>query len=240
MRRILMIEDDDAIIYSLSEYFREEGFLADAVRSLRETETINIDIYCLILLDLGLPDGDGWTFLTRHFTGGNPSYAGEKAAMNRAVVPPVIILTARDGDADIMRGLDMGADDYVTKPFRAGVLLSRVRAVLRRRERMEPGETLSCGELLLNKTTTTATIGGTPLVLTAGEFRLLIYFMENRGRTLTRNALLTHLWDSDGAFVNDNTLTVTIRRLREKLGEEGRQMLKTVRGIGYRMEACDD
>ena len=99
------------------------------MRSLRETETINIDIYCLILLDLGLPDGDGWTFLTRHFTGGNPLYAGEKAVMNRAVVPPVIILTARDGDADIMRGLDMGADDYVTKPFRAGVLLSRVRAV---------------------------------------------------------------------------------------------------------------
>ena len=95
---------------------------------------------------------------------------------------------------------------------------------------------LICGEILLDKQKTTVTAGGKEIILTAGEFRLLAYLMENKNRTITRNSLLAHFWDSDGDFVNDNTLTVTVKRLREKLGENSRQMLKTVRGIGYQME----
>lgn len=249
MRRILMIEDDDTILYGLTELLKEEGFLVDAVRSLRETETINADRYCLILLDLGLPDGDGFTFLARHVSGGNGALGGNSAsgagslggnAAYGDAAPPVIILTARDGEADIMKGLDMGADDYVTKPFPTGVLLSRIRAVLRRRGKRPEEERLICGSICLNREKTEVMVDGRKAALTAGEYRLLLYFMENQGRTLTRNTLLAHFWDDGGEYVNDNTLTVTVRRLREKLGKDTGRIIRTVRGIGYRMEACDE
>lgn len=229
MRRILMIEDDNAIVYSLSELLREEGFETAKAASLKEALEAELGGICLILLDLGLPDGDGWVFLEKLFE-------GKKAAM-----PPVIILTAREEEADIMKGLDMGADDYVTKPFKTGVLISRIRAVLRRRERpAEPGEILACGDILLDKQKTAVTAGGKEVILTAGEFRLLAYLMENKNRTITRGCLLAHFWDNDGGFVNDNTLTVTVKRLREKLGQNSRQMIKTIRGIGYQMEDFND
>lgn len=135
----------------------------------------------------------------------------------------------------------MGADDYVTKPFRAGVLLSRIRAVLRRQQpERQPGDILVCGDIRLDRRRTGVSAGGREISLTAGEFRLLAYLMENKNRTLTRNALLARFWDDGGEYVNDNTLTVTVKRLREKLGERSRQMLKTVRGIGYQMEEWDD
>jgi len=230
MRQILIIEDDETIIFGLSESLREEGFAAAAAGSLKEALGADVSGACLILLDLGLPDGDGWAFLERYSEGrGGPA------------MPPVIILTAREEEADIIRGLDMGADDYVTKPFKMGVLMSRIRAVLRRRERpAEAAGLLTCGDILLDKQKTAVTVGGRETVLTAGEFRLLQYLMENKNRTLTRNTLLAHLWDSDGDYVNDNTLTVTMKRLREKLGENSRRMLKTVRGIGYQMEDFND
>lgn len=230
MRKILIIEDDSTIVYGLSEILREEGFRTAAARSLGEALTADVEGVCLILLDLGLPDGEGWTFLSKHSEG-----------RGSAAMPPVIILTAREDEADIIRGLDMGADDYVTKPFKTGVLLSRIRAVLRRRQRAaEPEEILVCGNIRLNQRETMVTAAGKEVILTAGEFRLLAYLMENKNRTLTRGCLLAYLWDSDGDYVNDNTLTVTMKRLREKLGEDSRQMLKTVRGIGYKMEDFND
>lgn len=221
----MIIEDDDTIVYGLSEILSEEGFQVAAAQSLGEALTADTGGVCLVLLDLGLPDGEGWTFLAK--------LTGEK---DPGDIAPVIILTAREDEADIIRGLDMGADDYVTKPFKAGVLMSRIRAVLRRREhREEVEETLACGDILLDQKRTIVTAGGEEVILTAGEFRLLAYLMENKNRTLTRGCLLAHLWDSDRDYVNDNTLTVTMKRLREKLGNS-RQMLKTVRGIGYKME----
>ena len=226
----MIIEDDGTIVYGLSEILSEEGFQVAAAQSLGEALTADTGGVCLVLLDLGLPDGEGWTFLAKHTEEKDP---GD--------IAPVIILTAREDEADIIRGLDMGADDYVTKPFKAGVLMSRIRAVLRRRERREEAEeTLACGDILLDQKRTTVTAGGEEVILTAGEFRLLAYLMENKNRTLTRGCLLEHLWDSDGDYVNDNTLTVTMKRLREKLGENSRHMLKTVRGIGYKMEDFND
>ena len=206
MRRILMIEDDSSIVYALSELLREEGFETAEASSRKEALAAELSGICLILLDLGLPDGDGWIFLERLFAEGN-----------------------------------MGADDYVTKPFKAGVLLSRIRAVLRRRQQpQEPGEVLRCGDILLDRQKTAVTVGGKEVALTAGEFRLLAYLMVNKNRTVTRGSLLAHFWDCEGDFVNDNTLTVTVKRLREKLGENSRRMLKTVRGIGYQMEDFND
>lgn len=230
VERILIIEDEGAILYALSELLREEGFRTVTAESLQEAFRKDIGEYCLILLDLGLPDGEGWTFLEKLYP-----ESGEKEA------PPVIVLTAREDERDIIRGLDMGADDYVTKPFKMGVLISRIRAVLRRRGRgAEAAQILTCGNIVLDKQKTRITAGGREIILTAGEFRLLQYMMENKERTLTRNGLLARLWDNDGEFVNDNTLTVMVKRLREKLGSGSRKYIKTVRGIGYKMEDGDD
>ena len=136
----------------------------------------------MILLDLGLPDGEGWDFLARFC----PVPVAERGGFQKGPALPVIILTAREDEADIMRGLDMGADDYVTKPFKPGVLLSRIRAVLRRQEKFSgEEEVISCGGLLLDRQKTTVTEGGERIELTAGEFRLLSCFMENKNRTLT-------------------------------------------------------
>lgn len=225
MEKILMIEDDDTILYALSELLKEEGFRPSEARSLEEAFRKDSDEYSLILLDLGLPDGEGWAFLDRILS----EEDGKRT--------PVIILTAREDERDIIKGLDMGADDYVTKPFKAGVLLSRIRAVLRRRgKRPDTEKVLTCGSVVLDKQRTCVAADGQEILLTAGEFRLLQYMIENKGRTLTRNVLLAHLWDNGGDYVNDNTLTVTVKRLREKLGEGARGSIRTVRGIGYRME----
>ncbi len=228
MKQILIVEDDNTIQYALSELLREEGFGVSGAFSLQEAEEQDLGGVDLVLLDLGLPDGEGWDFLNRKRCGR---------------MPPVIILTAREDEEDIIRGLDMGADDYVTKPFKSGVLLSRIRAVLRRGKNDPDGQQeqiLICGNILLDKGKTVAFAGEKELALTAGEFRLLQYLMENRNITITRGLLLAHFWDSAEEYVNDNTLSVMVKRLREKLGEESRKMLKTVRGIGYKMEDFND
>ena len=228
MKQILIVEDDNTIQYALSELLREEGFGVSGAFSLQEAEEQDLGGVDLVLLDLGLPDGEGWDFL-------NKKHCGR--------MPPVIILTAREDEEDIIRGLDMGADDYVTKPFKSGVLLSRIRAVLRRGKNDPDGQQeqiLICGNILLDKGKTVAFAGEKELALTAGEFRLLQYLMENRNITITRGLLLAHFWDSAEEYVNDNTLSVMVKRLREKLGEESRKMLKTVRGIGYKMEDFND
>ena len=228
-KQILMVEDDGAIVYGLTEILKEEGFTVIPVCSLKKAMETDKSRFCLVLLDLGLPDGEGWQFLE--------TFSSENV---KEIMPPVIILTAREDEADIVKGLDMGADDYVTKPFKTGILLSRIRAVMRRQEKFAGAEQITCGHITLDKKKTTVTAGGERIDLTAVEFRLLEYFLENKNRTLTRNALLARIWDNEGAYVNDNTLTVTIKRLREKLGGEFRHQLKTVRGIGYQMEDYGD
>ncbi|MNC50209.1 Sensory transduction protein regX3 [compost metagenome] len=147
---------------------------------------------------------------------------------------PVIFLTVRDGEGDIVQGLDMGADDYITKPFQLAVLLSRIRAVLRRSAGPDGLQLLACGGITVDKPRTLACCSGQELALSAGEYRLLTVLLENKNLTLTRTQLLDKLWDANGNFVNDNTLTVTMKRLREKLGNP--DCIKTIRGIGYRME----
>ncbi|MDE6892926.1 MAG: response regulator transcription factor [Lachnospiraceae bacterium] len=232
-RRILLIEDDETIVYGLTELLADEGFETVSTGCLREAFKMETGGFCLVLLDLGLPDGEGFDFLKW--------LCQKREKEKESLTPPVIILTAREEEAGVIKGLDMGADDYVTKPFKAGILLSRIRAVLRRQEKFSEAEdTLFCGNIVLDKRKTTVTAGGEKVELTAGEFRLLAYLMENKNRTLTRNALLSRLWDDEGDYVNDNTLTVTVGRLREKLGEQSRRFLKTVRGIGYQMEDCGD
>ena len=153
---------------------------------------------------------------------------------------PIIFLTVRDDVKDITRGLDMGADDYITKPFHIAVLESRIAAVLRRigseQNTEEKKGLLSCGDIQLDTEKMQAYLDGSPVDLTALEYRLLYVMMENKGRTLPRNLILEKLWDAEGNFVNDNTLTVTVKRLRKKLLDT--KYIVTIRGIGYRMEEC--
>ena len=146
---------------------------------------------------------------------------------------PVIFLTVCDDVKDITRGLDMGADDYVTKPFHIAVLESRIAAVLRRTSD-DGGNVLSCGNIQLDREKMQVVLDGQSVDATALEYRLLEVLMENKGRTLPRNLILDKLWDAEGNFVNDNTLTVTVKRLRKKLMDT--EYIVTIRGIGYRME----
>jgi len=219
---ILIVEDEETILYHLKDALQLSGYQISAAQSLEEATKALFFQPDLILLDLNLPDGKGFSFC-------------EKICTEKQI--PVIILTALDEDADIVRGLDLGADDYVTKPFKLAILLSRIAAVIRR-TKAYPKETeiLQCGNLTLNKNNTIVTIKGNPIELTAGEYRLLEYLLENKNRTLTRDMILTHLWDLEGKYVNDNTLTVMMKRLRRKLASDSGQIIKTVRGIGYKVE----
>lgn len=219
---ILIVEDDETILYTLKEALLLSDYQISTAQTLSEAKTALSFEPDLILLDLNLPDGTGFSFCEQ---------IGAKQQI------PIIILTARDEDADIVRGLDLGADDYVTKPFTLAVLLSRIAAVIRRsKQHSKDMDFLRCQDLVLNKKNTSVTFQGKPVELTVGEYRLLEYLLINKNRTLTRDMLLTHLWDAEGKYVNDNTLTVMMKRLRSKLASDSGQFIKTIRGIGYKVE----
>ena len=148
---------------------------------------------------------------------------------------PVIFLTAREEERDVVRGLDLGAEDYVIKPFRNRELVSRIKAVLRRNGKGD--NRLRCGDIVINAETGRVNRNGREITLTKLEYKILFSMMSYPGKLFTRDEILADIWDVSGNFVNDNTLSVTMKRLREKLGDSDAQIIKTVRGMGYRMEA---
>ena len=236
MMKILLTEDDGAIALGLEYSLRQEGFSVRTCSTCGEAlAALAEEPFGLLLLDLSLPDGSGYDVCR-----------AAKAAGDL----PVIFLTACDDEVNVVMGLDMGADDYITKPFRIRELVSRIRSVLRRYGKAEaaPGQ-LQVGPVTIQPAQAKVLKDGREILLTAleyrllltlasraGEFRLLAYLMENKNRTLTRNALLSRLWDDEGDYVNDNTLTVYIKRLREKLEDDPANpaIIKTVRGLGYK------
>lgn len=222
MAKILLVEDDDTISFGIRASLEKRGYEITACTCLAGAKKLFSDAFALVLLDLNLPDGTGYELCT-----------WVKARCDT----PIIFLTVRDEVSDITRGLDMGADDYVTKPFHIAVLESRIAAVLRRVPE-EPDGSAACGNIRLNKEKMQVLLDGREITLTALEYRMLLILMENKGRTLPRSLILEKLWDSEGNFVNDNTLTVTVKRLREKLDHT--RCITTVRGIGYRMEEAGD
>ncbi|MDF2935339.1 MAG: response regulator transcription factor [Paenibacillaceae bacterium] len=219
MKRILVVEDDETISFGLTSVLTKNGYEVCCAASIEEGRELFSPLVSLVLLDWNLPDGTGADFC--------------RFVKSRQDVP-VIFLTVRDGERDIVQGLDMGADDYITKPFQLAVLLSRIRAVLRRSTGPDGQQVLACGGITVDKARTLASCSGQELALSAGEYRLLTVLLEHKNLTMTRTQLLDKLWDANGNFVNDNTLTVTMKRLREKLGNP--DCIKTIRGIGYRME----
>ena len=222
MAKILLVEDDDTISFGIRASLEKKGYEITACTCPAGAKKLFSDAFALVLLDLNLPDGTGYELCT-----------WVKARCDT----PIIFLTVRDEVSDITRGLDMGADDYVTKPFHIAVLESRIAAVLRRVPE-EPDGSAACGNIRLNKEKMQVLLDGREITLTALEYRMLLILMENKGRTLPRSLILEKLWDSEGNFVNDNTLTVTVKRLREKLDHT--RCITTVRGIGYRMEEAGD
>lgn len=222
MTKILLVEDDGQIAAYLGELLRAEGFDTQIASSKKEAgECLLAQDFDLVLLDVSLPDGNGFSIC---------------AEIKREYEIPVIFLTASGDEYSVVAGLDMGADDYIAKPFRPRELISRIRSVLRRCKKEQ--RILSCGDLRVNVSSATVTKGEKELFLSALEYRLLLLLLQNKGQILTRNQLLEEIWDASGEYVNDNTLSVYMKRLREKIEEnpQSPRLLHTIRGIGYRME----
>lgn len=222
MTKILLVEDDGQIAAYLGELLRAEGFDTQIASSKKEAgECLLAQAFDLVLLDVSLPDGNGFSIC---------------AEVKREYEIPVVFLTASGDEYSVVAGLDMGADDYIAKPFRPRELISRIRSVLRRCKKEQ--RILSCGDLRVNVSSATVTKGEKELFLSALEYRLLLLLLQNKGQILTRNQLLEEIWDASGEYVNDNTLSVYMKRLREKIEEnpQSPRLLHTIRGIGYRME----
>ncbi len=227
MNHILLLEDDQSLIDGLLYTLERHGFSADAARTVEEAMAFLHNPrrpYDLLLLDVTLPDGTGFDVCSRVRSGQNHV--------------PIIFLTASDEEVHIIRGLDSGGDDYITKPFKLGELLSRIRALLRRAglASLPEDPVFSCGDLSIDYAGNRISLNGRPLDLTAAEYRLLCLLARNGGQTVSRSRILETLWDSSGNFVDDNTLSVYIRRLREKVEEDPSRPVRlvTVRGFGYR------
>ena len=222
MARLLLLEDDQSLIDGLVYALTKEGFALDVAMTVREARAqLAAQAYDLLLLDQTLPDGSGLALCEEVRAGGN--------------AVPIIFLTAMDEEIQVIRALDAGGDDYITKPFKLGELCSRIRAQLRRSGMLRQQEQEPVTEGTVRIEGGRAYREEEPLELTATELRLLACFLRNRGQVLTREQLLAALWDEDANFVDDNTLSVYIRRLREKVERDpsAPQHLRTVLGLGY-------
>lgn len=225
MPQILLVEDDQAIARNLMLLLRSEGFtVTHAATRSEAVAVLGGNPFDLALIDIALPDGNGFTVYT-------------EIKATREV--PVIFLTASGDEASVVTGLNMGADDYITKPFRPRELIARIGTALRKSGRT--GSAFDIGGLHVDTASGVVTRHGKEVYLSALEYRLLLVFVNNPGNIITRSRLLDELWDAAGEFVNDNTLTVYIKRLREKIEGDpaSPQIILTVRGTGYRL-GCSD
>ena len=218
--KILLVEDNEAIIMGLEYLLSQEGYQVGTAKCVEEADRLLArEDYSLVLLDIALPDGDGFDLCRK---------------IKRESLIPVIFLTAKEEETDVVKGLDLGADDYVIKPFRNRELVSRIRGVLRRSGKGNP--VLRCRDISVNTETGRVSRGGEEISLTKLEYRILSNMISYPGKLFTRDEILADVWDISGNFVNDNTLSVTMKRLREKLGDTDGQLIRTVRGMGYRLE----
>lgn len=224
--KILLVEDDKTIASGLEYSLKQEDYdpvLCHDAASAKEVIQHKSEEIDLCLFDLSLPDGSGYELC-------------ELVKKRRDI--PVIFLTALDDEVNVVMGLDMGADDYITKPFRIRELLSRIKSVLRRYHRQsQPKNTIDIEKIQINTLEGKVYKNGQEILLTALEYRLFLIFANHIGQVLTRAQLLDRIWDVAGDFVNDNTLTVYIKRLREKLEDNPQKptLIKTVRGMGYKV-----
>ncbi|MFQ7582969.1 MAG: response regulator transcription factor [[Clostridium] symbiosum] len=225
MTRIFLVEDEKAIAKNHTLLLRSEGFTVSHAATRGEASAMLAgNLFDLALVDIALPDGNGFTVCTE---------------IKERYQIPVLFLTASGDEASVVTGLNMGADDYITKPFRPRELIARIRAALRKQERA--GQAFEVCGLCVDTASGVVTKYGREIFLSALEYRLLLIFMNNPKNIITRSRLLDELWDAAGEFVNDNTLTVYIKRLREKIENDpaNPQIILTVRGTGYRLGGND-
>lgn len=222
--KIFVLEDDSAIGMGLSYSLENEGYTVTLAKTVSDAlNIIEKETFSLYILDLTLPDGSGYDVCKK---------IKEKGDL------PVIFLTAYDDEVNVVMGFDLGADDYITKPFRVKELLVRVRSVLRRYNKESADGIVKIKELTINTNEAKVYKNNTEIILTAMEYRLLLILLNNRGKVLSRTQLLENIWDVAGDFVEDNTLTVYIKRLRDKIEEDPAkpEYVKTIRGLGYVIE----
>ncbi|MBQ2744165.1 MAG: response regulator transcription factor [Lachnospiraceae bacterium] len=227
--KILLVEDDATIASGIEYSLQQEGFVVSKAASVKEAYELmeGVDLY---LLDLTLPDGTGYDICRR---------------VKEQSDKPVIFLSACDEEVNVVMGLDMGGDDYITKPFRVRELMSRIHMVLRRYGNSQNNAVgnesnngiIKAGNVTVSVNDARVYKNGKDVELTALEYRLLLTMLQNRGQVLSRNQLLSGIWDIAGDYVNDNTLTVYVKRLRDKLEDDPAQpcIIETVRGMGYRI-----
>lgn len=223
MTRILLVEDDKGIVANLTEYLTKEGYeVKSASGQTTALQLVGAEQFDLVLLDISLSDGNG--------------FAVCKAIKSDYNIP-VIFLTASGDEYSTVTGFELGADDYIAKPFRPRELVTRIKNILRLTG--GAGSVIRLGDVTVDTVKGTASKNGKDLYLSALEYRLLLVFLNNRGMVLSRTQLLEAIWDIAGDFVNDNTLTVYIKRLREKIEEDPQnpEIIKTVRGLGYKVDA---
>ncbi|MDY5021453.1 MAG: response regulator transcription factor [Blautia sp.] len=223
MNRILLLEDDLSLISGLSFALIKQGFEIEIARAIKEAgECWRKGRYNLLILDVSLPDGCGFEFCRM---------------VRKESDVPIIFLTASDEEMNIIMGLDIGGDDYITKPFKLGVLISRVNALLRRTKGIKKNDAeLVSNGIKINLLQTQVCKNGEQIELTAGEYKLLCLFMQNPNIVLTKDQILQRLWDCDANYIDSSTLTVYIRRLRMKVENNPSEpeMILTVRGMGYK------
>ena len=223
MTEILLVEDDKGIVANLTEYLTSEGYsVKSASGQAGAMKLLESERFDLALLDISLSDGNGFAVCS---------------AIKADYGIPVIFLTASSDEYSTVTGFEIGADDYISKPFRPRELVTRIRNILRLTR--GAGTVIHLGELTVDTVKGTVNKNGRDLYLSALEYRLFLVFLSNRGMALTRSQLLEAIWDIAGEFVNDNTLTVYIKRLREKIEDDPQNptVIKTVRGLGYKVDA---
>lgn len=231
MKNILMVEDDSTIAFAVKYAVEQEGFNLDIAENLENARKIvNSKEYDLILLDVMLPDGNGYEFL--------------KQLREHDEDTPVIFLTACNEEVNIVMGLDIGGDDYITKPFRVRELISRINAILRRKGKSQDSnkKILKFKNISIHTLEARVFKNNEEIFLTSAEYKLLLILIQNKNMVLSRAQILEKLWDVTYDFINDNTLSVYIKRLREKIEDDSSkpQYILTVRGLGYKWNGSDD
>jgi len=224
MKKILLVEDNDTIVLGLKYSLEQQNFIVQIAKTVKEAKDIfDKKEFNLILLDISLPDGNGYELCEY---------------MKKQKDTPVIFLTARDEETNVVLGLDMGADDYVIKPFRNRELISRINRVICRYEKSEEKmEIIKYKDIAIDVNNSQVFKNGEEIVLTSLEYKILLLLFSNQNRLVTREQILDKIWDIAGNFVNDNTLTVYIKRIRAKLNDDksNPDIIKTIRGIGYKV-----
>ncbi len=228
MKRLLLVEDDLSLINGLSFAIKKQGYELEVARTSCEADTMWAEgKYDMVILDVSLPDGTGFEICEK---------------IRRTSKVPIIFLTAADEETDIIMGLDIGGDDYITKPFKLAVLMSRINALLRRSDNFsQPDTELVSNDIRVQLLKGEVYKNGQQVELTAGEYKLLCLFMENPDIVLSPEQILSRLWDCDENYVDNNTLTVYIRRLRTKIEDDpgNPKRIITVRRMGYKWNTVD-